>query len=150
MSSSTLCCTVFYIMSLVRNRVKGQWDSKTVGTVAHWGSGTVGHWDNDIVGQWDIGALRQWSNETVGCEWMGQLVNEAEALCCCGKMTLVSKTVCTETLGQWGFWHRSVELLAMSKGGQGTHNFFLSPLPLVHYLEIVLPLRAGPLFSKIC
>jgi hypothetical protein len=29
-------------------------------------------------------------------------------------------------------------------------TFFLSPLPLVRYLEIVLPLRAGPLFSKIC
>ncbi len=32
----------------------------------------------------------------------------------------------------------------------GTCYFFLSPLPLVRYLEIVLPLRAGPLFSKIC
>jgi hypothetical protein len=32
----------------------------------------------------------------------------------------------------------------------GTRYFFLSPLPLVHYLEIVLPLWAGPLFSKIC
>ncbi len=32
----------------------------------------------------------------------------------------------------------------------GTRYFFLSPLPLVRYLEIVLPLRAGPLFSKIC
>jgi hypothetical protein len=31
----------------------------------------------------------------------------------------------------------------------GTRYFFLSPLPLVRYLEIVLPLRAGPLFSKI-
>jgi hypothetical protein len=30
----------------------------------------------------------------------------------------------------------------------GTRYFFLSPLPLVRYLEIVLPLRAGPLFSK--
>ncbi len=29
-------------------------------------------------------------------------------------------------------------------------TFFLSPLPLVRYLEIVLPLRAGPLFSKMC
>jgi hypothetical protein len=28
----------------------------------------------------------------------------------------------------------------------GTRYFFLSPLPLVCYLEIVLPLRAGPLF----
>ena len=28
----------------------------------------------------------------------------------------------------------------------GTRYFFLSPLPLVRYLEIVLPLRAGPLF----
>ncbi len=32
----------------------------------------------------------------------------------------------------------------------GTRYFFLSPLLLVRYLEIVLPLRAGPLFSKIC
>jgi sodium-dependent phosphate cotransporter len=32
----------------------------------------------------------------------------------------------------------------------GTRYFFLSPLPLVRYLEIVLPLRAGPLFSKNC
>jgi hypothetical protein len=32
----------------------------------------------------------------------------------------------------------------------GTRYFFLSPLPLVRYLEIVLPLRAGPRFSKIC
>ncbi len=32
----------------------------------------------------------------------------------------------------------------------GTRYFFLRPLPLVHYLEIVLPLRAGLLFSKIC
>jgi hypothetical protein len=32
----------------------------------------------------------------------------------------------------------------------GTRYFFLSPLPLVRYLEIVLPLRAGLLFSKIC
>jgi hypothetical protein len=32
----------------------------------------------------------------------------------------------------------------------GTRYFFLSPLPLVRYLEIVLPLRTGPLFSKIC
>ncbi len=32
----------------------------------------------------------------------------------------------------------------------GTRYFFLSPLPLVRYLEIVLPLRAGPLFSQIC
>ncbi len=32
----------------------------------------------------------------------------------------------------------------------GTRYVFLSPLPLVRYLEIVLPLRAGPLFSKIC
>jgi hypothetical protein len=31
----------------------------------------------------------------------------------------------------------------------GTRYFFLSPLPLVRYLEMVLPLRAGPLFSKI-
>jgi hypothetical protein len=31
----------------------------------------------------------------------------------------------------------------------GTRYFFLSPLPLVRYLEIVLPLRTGPLFSKI-
>jgi hypothetical protein len=31
----------------------------------------------------------------------------------------------------------------------GTRYFFLSPLPLVRYLEIVLPLRAGPLLSKI-
>jgi hypothetical protein len=30
----------------------------------------------------------------------------------------------------------------------GTRYFFLSPLPLVRYLEIVLPLRAGPLLSK--
>jgi hypothetical protein len=30
----------------------------------------------------------------------------------------------------------------------GTRYFFLSPLPLVCYLEIVLPLHAGPLFSK--
>jgi hypothetical protein len=36
------------------------------------------------------------------------------------------------------------------KSKLGTHYFFLSPLPLVRYLEIVLPLRAGPLFSKIC
>ncbi len=28
----------------------------------------------------------------------------------------------------------------------GTRYFFLSPLPLVRYLEIELPLRAGPLF----
>ncbi len=32
----------------------------------------------------------------------------------------------------------------------GTRYFFLSPLPLVRYLEIVLPLRAGPLFTKLC
>jgi hypothetical protein len=32
----------------------------------------------------------------------------------------------------------------------GTRYFFLSPLPLVRYLEIVLPLRAGLVFSKIC
>jgi hypothetical protein len=32
----------------------------------------------------------------------------------------------------------------------GTRYFFLNPLPLVRYLEIVLPLCAGPLFSKIC
>jgi hypothetical protein len=31
----------------------------------------------------------------------------------------------------------------------GTRYFFISPLPLVRYLEIGLPLRAGPLFSKI-
>ncbi len=30
----------------------------------------------------------------------------------------------------------------------GTRYFFLSPFPLFRYLEIVLPLRAGPLFSK--
>ncbi len=30
----------------------------------------------------------------------------------------------------------------------GTRYFFLSPLPLVRYFEIVLPLRTGPLFSK--
>ncbi len=38
--------------------------------------------------------------------------------------------------------------LANIKGGHPL--FFPSPLPLVRYLEIVLPLRAGPLFSKIC
>jgi hypothetical protein len=32
----------------------------------------------------------------------------------------------------------------------GTRYFFLRPLPFVRYLEIVLPLRAGPLFSKMC
>ncbi len=32
----------------------------------------------------------------------------------------------------------------------GTRYFFLSPLPLVRFLEIVVPLRAGPLFSKLC
>jgi hypothetical protein len=32
----------------------------------------------------------------------------------------------------------------------GTRYFFLSPLPLLRYLETVLPLRAGPLFLKIC
>ncbi len=32
----------------------------------------------------------------------------------------------------------------------GTRSFFLSPLPPVRYLEIVHPLRAGQLFSKIC
>jgi hypothetical protein len=32
----------------------------------------------------------------------------------------------------------------------GTCYFVLSPLPLVRYLEIVLPLRAGPLFKKNC
>jgi hypothetical protein len=34
--------------------------------------------------------------------------------------------------------------------GKGGHPLiFLGPLPLVRYLEIVLPLCAGPLFSKI-
>jgi hypothetical protein len=37
-----------------------------------------------------------------------------------------------------------METLQISK--VGTRYFFLSPLPLVRYLEIVLPLRAGPLF----
>jgi hypothetical protein len=32
----------------------------------------------------------------------------------------------------------------------GTRYFFLSPLPLVRYLEIMLPLCASPQFSKIC
>jgi hypothetical protein len=32
----------------------------------------------------------------------------------------------------------------------GTHYFFLSLLLLIRYLETVFPLRAGPLFSKIC
>ncbi len=32
----------------------------------------------------------------------------------------------------------------------GTRCFFRSPLPLVRYLEIELPLRAGPLFLKVC
>jgi hypothetical protein len=32
----------------------------------------------------------------------------------------------------------------------GTRFFFLSPLPLVRYLEMVLPLRAGLLFKKNC
>jgi hypothetical protein len=31
----------------------------------------------------------------------------------------------------------------------GTSYFFGSPIPLVRYLEIVLPLRAGPQLSKI-
>jgi hypothetical protein len=45
---------------------------------------------------------------------------------------------------------KSFQLKGVSTAKVGTRYFFLSPLPLVRYLEIVLPLRAGPLFSKIC
>ncbi len=45
---------------------------------------------------------------------------------------------------------RQLTVRKMNSAKVGTRFFFLSPLPLVRYLEIVLPLRTGLLFSKIC
>jgi hypothetical protein len=54
-------------------------------------------------------------------------------------------TVCTV--------HKKKLTLTRARHGQGpevgNRYFFRSPLPLVRYLEMVLPLRAGPQLSKI-
>ncbi len=43
----------------------------------------------------------------------------------------------------------STVLYTVQTAEVGTRYFFRSPLPLVRYLEIVLPLRAGPQLLKI-